>query len=515
MIRRRELIKGGVAGIGALALGPAFWEGAVAAPVRKGVGPYGPIGPPDANGIRLPEGFTSRLIAQGEAPVPEFPAYVWHGASDGSATYPLDDGGWILVSNSEIPDEGTNTRLGGASAIRFQADGSITDAYRILSGTRFNCSGGKTPWNTWLSCEEVDDGLIYECDIFGEKAAVERPAMGVFKHEAAAVDPDGQRVYLTEDIGDGAFYRFTPETWPDLSAGVLEAAKVLDDGRVEWVRVPDPAAASAPTRKQVPGYTVFRRGEGLYFDRDAATVYLAESSADRVHAYSTPTETMEVVFDKASIEGEAPLADADNVTVGHSGDVFVCEDGGDLRIGIVTPEGEVATFMQLDSSMHAASETTGPSFDPSGTRFYISSQRFAVAGAIYEITGPFRTARAPDKRPPALRVEAQSAIGRRPLRRGGLPVAVTTGEPASVAVALRLPGRKGRGVVPLARRTVRTDGRGAASVRLRPGRRARRRLTARRQKLAATLTVTARDDSGNERYATRAVEVKRARRRRA
>jgi len=135
MIRQRELIKGGVAGIGALALGPAFWEGAMAASARPGPGPYGPLGPADANGLRLPPGFSSRLIAQGEVPVPGT-AYVWHGASDGSATYALGDGGWILVSNSEIPGDVGGRGLGGASAIRFRSDGSIADAYRILEGAR-------------------------------------------------------------------------------------------------------------------------------------------------------------------------------------------------------------------------------------------------------------------------------------------------------------------------------------------------------------------------------------------
>lgn len=512
MIRRRELIKGGVVGLGALALGPAFWEGAMAAPARAGAGPYGPLGPADANGLRLPAGFSSRLIAQGEAPVPGT-AYVWHGASDGSATYALDDGGWILVSNSEIPGEVEGRGVGGASAIRFRSDGSIADAYRILEGTRFNCSGGKTPWNTWLSCEEVETGLVWECDIFGRKPAVVHRAMGVFSHEAAAVDEDGRRVYMTEDVSDGAFYRFTPDRWPDFSAGVLELAKVAPSGEVEWVQVPDPSASAAPARKQVPGYTVFRRAEGLFLDRDVATVYVAESSADRVHAYDTATETMDVVFDKKAIEGEPPLADADNLTVGHSGDVFVCEDGGSLRIGVVTPEGEVATFSQLDPNMHAGSESTGPSFDPSGRRFYISSQRFGVAGAIFEISGPFRTARPADTRPPALRVDAPLTIGRRALRARGLPVSVTTGEPGTATVLLRIP-RPGRSPLSLARGQIRTDGRQASPAQLRPGRHGRRRLQSRRHRLNANLTVVARDLAGNTRRSTRPVQIGAGRRRR-
>ena len=159
--------------------------------------------------------------------------YEWHKASDGGATFPATGGGWILVSNSETLD-------GGASAIRFGPEGEVEDAYRILSGTTQNCSGGGTPWASWLSCEETENGLVWECDPTGLRRAVARPAMGVFKHEAAAVDPRGRRIYLTEDLVDGCFYRFTPRRWPDLSEGLLEAAVVDDDGLTRWTSVPDP-----------------------------------------------------------------------------------------------------------------------------------------------------------------------------------------------------------------------------------------------------------------------------------
>ena len=53
-------------------------------------------------------------------------------------------------------------------------------------------------------------GLVWECDPAGERRALSRPAMGTFKHEAAAVDPRGRRIYLTEDLIDGGLYRFTP-----------------------------------------------------------------------------------------------------------------------------------------------------------------------------------------------------------------------------------------------------------------------------------------------------------------
>src|SRR5688500_10605422 len=110
-LNRRQLLKMGLAGAGALALGPAFLRRAFAAgPVTVGPGPYGPLQPFDANGIALPPGFTSREIARGQVPVAgSAPPYVWHAATDGQATFASlaaggnPDGGWILVANSEMP----------------------------------------------------------------------------------------------------------------------------------------------------------------------------------------------------------------------------------------------------------------------------------------------------------------------------------------------------------------------------------------------------------------------------
>ena len=109
-----------------------------------------------------------------------------------------------------------------------------------------NCAGGPTPWGAWLSCEEIEGGLVWECDPSGRDRAEARPALGAFPHEAVAVDPDGERLYLTEDRPDGRFYRFTPDAYPDLSAGLLEVAEEAADGAVTWREVPDPAAASTP-----------------------------------------------------------------------------------------------------------------------------------------------------------------------------------------------------------------------------------------------------------------------------
>lgn len=535
MLKRREFIRSGVLAGGVLAFGPGFWRDvwqAAANPASPGAGPYGALGPADANGIRLPEGFRSRVIAEAGGQVGGT-SYEWPLFPDGAATFPTEDGGWILVVNSEVPPDVGDVRpqQGGASAIRFRADGEIADAYRILGGTNTNCAGGRTPWGTWLSCEEVeDDGRVWECDPLGQRPAVPRPAMGLFKHEAVCVDDLGQRLYLTEDLLDSGFYRFTPRSYPDLSEGVLEIAVVHDDGRVEWRRLPDPSGRETPTRKQVPEATQFRRGEGIWFD--SGFVYMSTTDDNKVHAYNTVLEEIEVIYDAAAIR-EPPLIEPDNVTAAPSGDIYVCEDTGDedpLDIAIITPEREVARFLKVTGTQHTgaggdvSSELTGVCFDPSGTRMYFSSQRAFGSGITYEITGPFRTERV-DRRPPGIRIESPPTAGFGTLFRRGLPVEILVDEPARLAVAIRAEitrredlrkprsqrGRKRK--LTIARRLVRAPERGRLTLRLRARRAAREQLRG-RHRVLAWIVVKAVDDAGNQTIAVERLRLRSAKARR-
>ena len=392
-MRRREFIGLGVGGVAAVSLGAGFWDqlfgSAESRPLREGTG-YGPRRPPDANGVRLPEGFRSRIVARGDQVVPGTD-YRWHIASDGMATFPHRGGGFVLVSNSE-------NLVGGASALRIGPEGQVRDAYRILSGTTSNCSGGGTPWGTWLSCEEIEDGRVWECDPSGRRKGVVHPAMGIFKHEAAAVDPRARCVYMTEDLIDGGLYRFTPERWHDLSAGLLEIARVGSGGAVEWIEVPDPPAARESTRRQVPGSTRFKRGEGIWLE--GHTLYVSTTADDRVHAYDTRSKRIRVVYDGLA-SASAPLLRVDQLTGSRAGEVFVCEDIAteEIDIGLIERDGSVSRFLSVTGPQHRGSELTGVVFDPSGTRMYFSSQRafpksklLPGPGAIYEVTGPFRGA---------------------------------------------------------------------------------------------------------------------------
>jgi len=146
----------------------------------------------------------------------------FHGKPDGAAVF-VDEcgGGWTYVSNSEKGDSSKYT--GGVGALYFNARNEVIGYKMIQKKTRRNCSGGRTWWATWLTCEEVSGGGVYEVEPKNNNPSIKRKTLlgqngrNGGAYEGVAYDnrfPDDvnfrPKFFLTEDAPKGPLERFQP-----------------------------------------------------------------------------------------------------------------------------------------------------------------------------------------------------------------------------------------------------------------------------------------------------------------
>lgn len=342
---------------------------------------FGPA-PETRTRLEVPEGFTPRLVARSGHRTVDSSSFRWHSAPDGGGCFEADAQGWYYVSNCE-------ENRGGVGVLKFDADGTVIDSYSILDRSTKNCSGGETPWGTWLSCEEIHKGLVWECDPENIEAARPLPALGLFMHESISVDPLSLQIYMTEDNSEGGLYRFTPasigiDMKPDLTQGLLEVA-VVNNGFLAWETVPDPEATKEETRRQVSQSARFKGGEGI----DIHNRYIRFTTKHDNHVWELNLNDSSI---RTKCDMSSYIHDVDDLTHSPSGKVLIAEDGGMMRL-YYFPEDSDSPELLLRIPDHTESEITGLAFSPDGSRLYFSSQRGSTGrrddGLTFELSGDF------------------------------------------------------------------------------------------------------------------------------
>ena len=318
---RRSFLKTGAAVAGGAALAGPF-AGFLAAPAvaRPGRRPVTLVDVPDHRDdvvrLALPDGFNYRSFqpSSRSAPLTLDDGSKLPGRHDGMAAFGSGHANMVtLVRNHEENGAGANNAFGlgkapvydsgargGTSTVLVSRQGEVQHSFASLGGTQMNCSGGRMPWGSWITCEETvngydvgDDftrvppatpenpnpvdpgpktyrtnvaltkrhGYVFEVPADGTATATPITQAGRFAHEAVAFDPSGGSLYLTEDnfAFPSGFYRYDPPTNPMQSGrladgGTLWMLKVRDvnladlSGHfgartsfpVEWVRIPEP-----------------------------------------------------------------------------------------------------------------------------------------------------------------------------------------------------------------------------------------------------------------------------------
>jgi uncharacterized protein len=411
---------------------------------------------PDPNKIMdLPKGFSYKIISRQGSKMTD--GFFTPGKPDGMATFKDKNGRVIIIRNhendldnlAESPFGENNTllskidkakfydygrgqkpSLGGTTTLIFDEKKQIIEQDSLsLVGTNRNCAGGKTPWNSWITCEEdvkkageiaeKNHGFNFEIPA-SSKIKLVQPipltAMGRFNHEAVCVDPRTNIIYQTEDAHDGLIYRFIPLNIKDLAkGGKLQALAILDQKsfdtrnwkslttpkmpakqafKTQWIDIEDVMSPDDSLRYQGfdKGAARFARGEGTWFGQNEfyfACTNGGDNKKGQVFRYQ-PSPFEGTIREKESpglleLFVEPNNSDlvkyCDNLTIAPWGDLILCEDDDDPYLVGITPKGE---FYKLGHQVGFKSELAGVTFSPSGQTLFVNIQH---AGLTLAITG--------------------------------------------------------------------------------------------------------------------------------
>ena len=289
-----------------------------------------------------------------------------------------EDGKWTVVKNDPY-----NRRLTAQTPISLNWDSPIEGKTTVI-GTHSNCSGGITPWNTFLTCEENYDSFFGETEYDENNVPSKRPSMygwekfynyppehygwvveidpkdgsaqkhialGRFAHECCTVyELEDKRVvaYSGDDKNNEHLYKFISSKPGSLKEGTLYVADT-DNGKwlsLDWESQPvlkekfkDQTEVLIRVREaaKLLGATELNRPEDIEIDPITGNILISLTnnySKNDFHGSILKVEETEGKFDSLTFQASTYLAGGeengfscpDNLAFDLSGNLWITSD---------------------------------------------------------------------------------------------------------------------------------------------------------------------------------------------
>lgn len=289
-----------------------------------------------------------------------------------------ENGKWKIVENDPH-----NRRITAQTPIQLNWDTPIKGKTTVM-GTLSNCSGGITPWQTFLTCEENYDGCFGETEYDEQNVATHRPswygwekfyeyppehygwvveinpkdgsaqkhiALGRFAHECCTVyELEDKRVvaYTGDDKNNEHLYKFISSKPGSLKEGTLYVADTINGKwlALDWENQPvlkskfkDQTEVLIRAREaaKLLGATELNRPEDIEIDPITGNIFVTltnNKSKDDFHGSILKIEENNAAFDALDFKASTYIAGGeengfscpDNLAFDQSGNLWMTSD---------------------------------------------------------------------------------------------------------------------------------------------------------------------------------------------